>query len=251
MLTLKEELFIALHYSTKKNALVNLNPSTSELISFGGALVELLLANRVQLDEHSLVVTDASATGDDILDEMLTRLAPTQSIKRTKQDWILPIAKKAPIGHRVVAGLLEKGFLSQAEERTMFGLARSVIYLPAAEVIQDITERERAVMLHQTKPDLQTAVLLFMTIVWGGVAMLGKLTGKEKKIYNQRWDVLFSDYWGEYPVEHEMESIEGLEPSIRKAIGAVAVSWTTVQANYVVADQQMWRLILKVVDEVI
>jgi hypothetical protein len=251
MLTLKEELFIALHYNAKKSALVNLNPSTSELISFGGALVELMLVGRVRLDEHNLVVTDTSATKDDVLDEMLSQLAPTQPVKRANLDWILPIAKKAPVGHRVLAGLLKKGVLSRAEERTMFGLSHSVIYLPKAEVVQDITERERKVMLHQAKPDLQTATLLFMTSAWGGAAILGKLAGKEKKNYQQRWDALFSDYWGEYPVDHEMEPIEGLDPAIRKAIGAVAVSWATVQANYVVADQRMWRLILNAVDEVI
>ena len=48
MLTFKEDLFITLHYSSKKEALVELAPSSSELIAFGGTLVELILAGRVR-----------------------------------------------------------------------------------------------------------------------------------------------------------------------------------------------------------
>jgi hypothetical protein len=246
MLTFKEELFILLHYSSKKEALVELNPSTSELIAFGGILVELMLAGRVRLDENQLVVTDTSTLGDAILDEALTRLAPSQPIKLTEIDWIVSIATKLPMGHQVFAGLLDKGILRREEERTMFGLSRSTIYPLAAGVIQQLTERQLNVMVHNAKPDPHTAALLFMVSVWGGSGMLGKLTGKEKKVYQKRWDDLFSDYWGEYPVDHEMEPIEGLDPAVRKAIGSVAVSWVSAQASYVADDFSLWRHISKI-----
>ncbi len=245
MLTLKEELFILLHYNSKKEALVDLSPSTSELSASGGVLVELILAGRVRMDENNLVVTDTSPLGDNILDEALTRLAPTQPIKLTQIDWILPIAKKLPIGHRLFASLFDKGILSREEERTLFGLSRSTIYPVASGIIQQLIERERHVMVNNAKPDLHTAALLFMASVWGSNS-LGKLSGKEKKAYQKRWDVLFGDYWGEYPVDHEMEPIEGLNPAARKAIGSVAVSWVSAQANYVAADFSIWHHIGKI-----
>ncbi len=240
MLTLKEELFILLHYNSKKETLVDLSPSTSELIAFGGILVELMLAGRVRMDENNLVVMDTSPTGDNILDEALTRLSPTQPVKLTEIDWILPIVKKLPIGHQLVARLFDKGILSRKEERTMFGLSRSTIYPLASGIMQQLIERERHVMLNNAKPDLHTAALLFMASVWGSNS-LGKLSGKEKKAYQKRWDVLFGDYWGEYPVDHQMEPIEGLDPATRKAIGSIAVSWVSAQASYVAADFSLWR----------
>jgi hypothetical protein len=245
MLTFKEELFILLHYSTKKDALVDLSPSTSELVAAGGILVELILAGRVRMEENSLVVTDTSPLGDNILDEALTRLAPSQPVNLTKIDWILPIAKKLPIGHHLFAGLLEKGVLSRKEERAMFGLSRSTIYPVASGVIEQLIERERQVMVNNAKPDPHTAALLFMAGVWGR-GHLGQLSGQEKKTYQKRWDDLFSDYWGEYPVDHEMEPIEGLDPVARKTIGSVAVSWVSAQASYVAADFSLWRHLDKI-----
>lgn len=249
MLTLKEELFITLHYNPKKGALVKLAPSTSELISSGGTLVELMLADRVRLDEdeQKLVVTDTSSTGDDILDEMVTRLAPAQPLQLNEGGWILPVIQKATIGHRVLARLHERGILSRAEERAMFGLSRSTIYPLDAAVVQDLTQRQRAVMVNGAKPDLQTATLLFLVSVWSGITMFS-LSGKEKKAYNQRWDALFGDYWGQFPVDHAMEPIDGLAPAIRQAIGLTAVSWATVQAEYVIADTQAWSTILREID---
>jgi hypothetical protein len=240
MLTLKEDLFILLHYSSKKEALVDLAPSTSELVAVGGILVELLLAGRVRMDENNLIVMDTSLLDDTILDEALTRLAPTQSINLTEIDWILSIAEKLPIGHQLFAGLLDKGILSREEERTLFGLSRSTIYPVASGIIQQLIERERQVMVDNAKPDPHTAALLFMASVWGRGG-LGKLAGKEKKAYQKRWDALFSDYWGEYPVDYEMEPIEGLDPATRKAIGRVAVSWASAQASYVAADFSLWQ----------
>jgi hypothetical protein len=192
------------------------------------------------MDENNLIVTDSSPLGDAILDEALTRLAPTQSVELTEMDWILPIAKNLPIGHRIFTGLLDQGILSQKEERTMFGLSRSTIYPVASGVIQQLIERERDVMVNNAKPDPHTAALLFMTGVWGR-GTIGKLAGNEKKTYQKRWDALFSDYWGEYPVDYEMEPIEGLDPAARKTIGRVAVSWASAQVSYVAADFSLWQ----------
>jgi hypothetical protein len=235
MLSFKEELFILLHYSSKKEALVELSPNTSELIAFGGILVELMLAGRVQLDEHNLVVTDTATMNDDILDDALARLAPTQPVDLTDIDWIWPIAQRVSIGHRLFAGLLEKGILSRKEERTLFGLSRSTIYPLAPGIAQQLADRELNVMVHNAAPDPHTASLLFMAGVWGGNSLV-KLSGKAKRAYQRRWDALFGDYWGEYSVDYKVEPIEGLDPAMRKAIGCVSIAWASAQANYVAAD---------------
>jgi hypothetical protein len=84
-----------------------------------------------------------------------------------------------------------------------------------------------------------------MVSAWGG-NKLGKLSGAEKKAYQNRWDALFGDYWGAYPADHDMEPIEGLDPSARKAIGNVAKSWVSAQASYAAADLSLWQHLSKI-----
>ena len=241
MLTFKEELFLLLHYSAQKGAIVELHPNTSALIVAGGILVELLLVGRLRLDEQSLVVTDASAAGDEVLDAALTSLAPAQPREPTNPEWVAPIAQKLPAGHYLFERLLDKGILHREEKRARFGLSRSVIYPLAPGVAQQLIEREMNVMVRGEKPDPHTAALLFMAGVWGRSDLV-KLSGKEKKACRKRWDVLFGDYWGLYPAGHEMEPIEGLDPAIRAAIGDVANSWASIQTTYVAADYQLWTM---------
>ena len=241
MLTLKEELFIWLHYSSKEEALAKLHPSTSELIGVGGILAELVLAGRVRMEEDHLVVADTSSVGDAILDDALQML-PTQPINLTNVDWVKHIGRKIPLGHRVLDNLVEKGILSREEKSAMFGLSRSIIFPVKAGVMDQLMEREQKVMVHGAKPDPHTAALLFMAGVWNNTS-LSKLSGQDKKAHQKRWDALFSDYWGEYPVDYEMEAIEGLDPVARKTIGSIAVAWVSAQAGYVAADFRLWHYI--------
>ena len=230
-----QDLFLLLHYSSKKDAIAELHPDTSNLIVAGGILVELLLAGRLRLDERTLVVTDAETTGDEILDEALARLAPAQPRKPDDPEWIGPIAQQLPPGGRLLDQLLNTGILHREEKRGLFGLSRSVIYLLAPDVAQQLLDRQLNVMLHGAKPDPHTAALLLMAGAWGHDALV-KLSGKEKKVWQKRWDILFSDYWGWYPADHEMEPIKGLAPATRKAIGDVALSWISIQSSYVSAQ---------------
>jgi hypothetical protein len=240
MLSFKEELFLLLHYDSKKGAVVELHPDTSELIAAGGILVELLLTGRLRLDEQSLVVTGAGATGDEILDEALTRLAPAQPIASDDLEWVAPIAQELPFGRRLFDRLLDNGVLRREEKPARFGLSRAVIYSPDPDVAQQLVERELNVMVRGAEPNPHTAALLFLSSTWGR-DFPAKLSGKEKRTYRKRWDALFGDYWGQYPADHEMEPVKGLDPAIRKAIGAVAVSWATVQTSYVAADVSEWQ----------
>lgn len=239
MLTFTEELFLLLHYSAKKGAIVELHPNTSALIVSGGILVELLLANRLRLDEQSLVVTDARATGDEVLDAALTSLAPAQPREPNNPEWVDPIAQRLPSAHRLFGRLLEKGILRREEKRALFGLSRSIIYPLDPATAQQLIERVLNVMVRGAKPDPHSAALLFMTGVWGHSDFV-ELSGKEKKAYRKRWDDLFGDYWGLYTASHEMEPIEGLDPAIRTAIGDVTNSWVSMQATYVAADYHEW-----------
>ena len=241
MLSFKEELFILLHLNPKKGALVKLTPNSSELIAFGGILVELMLSGRVCLEEDQLAVTDTSPTGDDILDEAITQLAPAQPVNLKKPEWLLPIAQRVPIGHRLFACLLEKGVLTQQKERAWFGLSQTTIYPVAAGVIQQIIEHERDVMLRGAKPDPHMAALLFMNSVWGGASLNAGLSPAERRTHQTRWEALFGDYWGAYPMEQKTEPIEGLDPALRSAIGVVAISWTTIQTRYVSDDYAIWH----------
>lgn len=224
-----QDLYLVLHYSAKNDAVVELDADTSNLIVGGGILVELLLAGRLLLDERSLAVTDTGDTGDEMLDEALAALAPQQPRNPDDPEWIKPIIQKLPSGGRLLAQLLALSILHREEKRGLFGLSRSVVYVPDPTVVQQLVDRRLSVMLHGARPDPHTAALLFMAGAWGHEDMV-KLSGKEKRRWQKRWEALFEDYWGWYPVDREMEPVEGLDPATRKAIGDIALSWISIQA---------------------
>ena len=80
MLSFVEEITLLLLDDTQ-GRFVDLPLSASDVVIAGAALMDLALANRIDTDLERLSVVDAKPTGDDILDDALTRLAqPAQEL---------------------------------------------------------------------------------------------------------------------------------------------------------------------------
>ena len=74
MLGFVEEI-VLLQLDDSQGKFVNLPLSAADVVLAGAALMELALANRVDCDLEQLVLVDPTPTGDDILDDVLKRLA--------------------------------------------------------------------------------------------------------------------------------------------------------------------------------
>lgn len=236
MLTLSEELYLALHFNDKEASIVPLDPSTSHLVTAGGLTAELFLANRLRLDETQLVVTNTAPTDDDLLNEALRRLQPGISFPANDGEWFNAIAQKLPFASQLLARLIKKGVLRPYQKRAWFGLPTTTTYpLQDNSVTQRWQQLSMDVLVNGRQPTVREAVLLFMSRAWG-IPLPASLSRPEQKTAEQRWQALFGDYWGAYPVAKEGEPIPGLDPTARAAIGHMTVSWATVQASFVAQD---------------
>ena len=236
MLSLSEELFLALHFDEKEGTIVPLDPSTSHLITAGGLTTELLLAGCLRLDEDQLVVVNAEPTGDDLFDESLRRLQPAVSFQSDDAEWFNAVAQKVALGDLMLVRLLEKGVIRPLQKSKWFGLSNTTVYpLQDDSITQRWHQVQLDVLVNGAPPKVNDALLLFMTRAWGG-QLPANLSRKEWKTAESRWSALFGDYLGAYPVGETSKTIPGLEPATALAIGQLTISWATVQAGFVYSE---------------
>jgi hypothetical protein len=236
MLTLSEELYLALQFDDKEACLAPLDPNTAHLIVAGGVAAELFLAGRLRLDENQVTAVDTTPTGDDLLDHALSRLQPNAPFQSSDGEWFNAVAQKLLFADQMLSRLLAKGIIQPLEKRKWFGLSRAVVYpLQDASIPQRWQQLQMDVLVNGRQPTASDAVLLFMTTAWG-TPLPASLSRQEQKTADARWQALFGDYWGAYPVEEAGAPIPGLDPAARQAIGHMTVSWATLQAFFVAQE---------------
>ena len=185
---------------------------------------------RLQLDEGTLKVLNGSPTGNQYLDQALVILAPGKTWKPEDPEWLAPIINEISFGENLVSGLIFQGILRREEKRTL-GILRSTKYIqPDPSIRQRLVDQERQVMIEGAAPDARTATRIFLTGILGEVDP-AKQSRKEKKAYQNRWEVLFGDYWGQYPSDRPITPIIGLDPTVRAAIGYLVVSLGTLHSS--------------------
>ena len=232
MLTLSEELYLALHFNKKKATLDLLPENMSQLIAAGGMVVELLLAGRLRLDETRLAVVDTSLTGDELLDETLTCLQAGVSLNPDDPEWFSAIASKTVLSKHLLARLIEKDVIRPFQERKWFGLSQVTVYpLQDRNILERWQWLQRDILLNNKQPTAHDAILLFMTTACDE-PLPNEFSRREQKAADARWRKLFGDFWGAYPVQAASEPVPGINPSVRKAIGELIVSWGTVKSTY-------------------
>jgi hypothetical protein len=239
MLSFSEQLYIRLHYDPEEEALVNLTTGSSELIAAGGLLVNLMLDNRVRLDDTGLTILDPRPTQDNLLDEALARVAAIGSIDREDPEWFSRIVDRLPLGARLFNQLMEKIIIYRHEKKGLLGLSKKVLYPFHNTGIRDaIFETERAAMLHAANPDKKTAAIIFMASCWGAPRPW-KLTRQENSLYDKRWKAVFGEYWGWYDRNEHVEPIKGITADLRYAIADLSISWATVHMSYIASDADL------------
>lgn len=159
MLGFVEEI-VLLQLDDRHGSFVDLPQSAADVVIAGAGLMELALANRVDTDVERLIVVDASPTGDDILDDVLTRLT-TSSDELTSAGAIALVTLDArKLQDKALKRLVAKGVLRQTDGRWLW-----VFHSRRYPVVDDREQREvktrlRQVLLTDEIPDPRDIVLI-------------------------------------------------------------------------------------------
>lgn len=111
----------------------------------GAALMDLMLAGRVGVDDGRVVVGDATPTGDPVLDEVLATIAAAEE-PQPPQEWV----RRFPhLRERLLDRLVERGVLRRERDKVLLVFPRT--RYPASTGAEPAVETE-------TRQQLQSAV---------------------------------------------------------------------------------------------
>ena len=123
----------------------------------GAVLTELLLSNRVQMEDGKVAVADASPTNDPVLDDALNRIADSRP--RDAKHWIGKLAS-SNIRDNVLDRLTQKGILRKEEHRILWIIPADRYPAEDDSPEDDLRKMIRSVVLQGTTPKPRTAILL-------------------------------------------------------------------------------------------
>lgn len=159
----------------------------------GGVLAELLLQERIRLEERKrrkplVTVVSRTLTGEPVVDDVLERIR-TAKRRATMESWVSKVAHTKDLKHRVAERLARKGVLKMGEDKVLL-LFRRRIYpevdpAPERELIESL---RHAILSDDEDVDPRTAVLAAMGSRAG---LLGPvLDRKERKARKDRLKAL-------------------------------------------------------------
>ena len=159
MLTLTEQILLLL--VDEDGSFLPLPKGALEHAISGAVLMDLAFADRIDTDLTTLMVVDATPTGNPMLDRVLERIAarPVQADTRT---WIVDLSlDDAPaIREQGLAGLVERGLLEQRERRFL-GIPGARRFPPSgAGAANEIKQRIGRVLLSDDIPDPRDIALI-------------------------------------------------------------------------------------------
>ena len=136
----------------------------------GAALMDLVLAGRLDQEDGRLVASGGQATGDELLDFVLAEIRGQERPRKLKW-WVNRLGSggwgTAPVRRRLIEQLTREGVLRQGEERVL-GLVPVTRHPPSDPAL---AERERAavreVLVAGREPDAAMAALVALVHVCG------------------------------------------------------------------------------------
>ncbi len=126
MLTFTEEILLLV--GDEEGMFLPIDKHAFECALAGAALMDLAFANRIDTDLSALVVTDATPTGNAMLDRILAKIA-AQPEPTDAKTWIRALSthEAVTLRERSLASLAARGILEKREERFLWAM-RSVRY---------------------------------------------------------------------------------------------------------------------------
>ena len=176
MLGFVEEILL-LQLDDSQGKFVNLPMSAADVVLAGAALMELALANRIDSDLERLILVDPTPTGDDILDDVLKRLAEPGG--ELTADAVLERLSVNGEKYQEIAlqRLIAKGVLREENGRFLW-----VFRTRRYPVVDDSEQREvrarlRQLVLTDEIPDPRDVVLICLIDACG---LLGLVLGPDE-----------------------------------------------------------------------
>ncbi|MHB1417443.1 MAG: GOLPH3/VPS74 family protein [Chloroflexota bacterium] len=161
MLTLAEELLLL--GMRDEEGTVASGASVALRYGLGGAvLAELLMMGRLSLNEKQRVeVVDPSPTGDELLDEVLAKVAERKRL-RAFRDWVLSFGRTGAKGlqRRLLDRLVARGILREEQGRFLWLFPRREYPQEDPMPERALRDRVRGVVLHGSPPDERTLILV-------------------------------------------------------------------------------------------
>ena len=135
-----------------------------ELALSGAILMDLALLDRIDTDPERLFVVDTTLTGDEILDEVLARVAASESERPTER-WLVDLREEAgAIRGRLIDRLVRRGILDRVEDRVlgMFSTWRYPVVDGRAD--REIRHRIVNVLFNDEIPDPRDVMILDLVV---------------------------------------------------------------------------------------
>jgi hypothetical protein len=153
------EEIVLLQLDDTRGKLIDLPASAEEVVIVGAALMELALLNRIDSDPDRLMLVDSRPTGDDILDDVLTRLASVAALSSTSA--IEHLSHQADTyQERALRRLIAKKILREDNGRFLWVFqTRRYPLIDDAET-REVKTRLRQVLLTDELPDPRDIVLI-------------------------------------------------------------------------------------------
>jgi len=135
-----------------------------ELALSGALLMDLALLNRIDTDPDRLFVVDTAPTGDEILDEVLARIAASETERPTER-WLIDLREEASaIRGRLIDRLVGRGILERVEDRVlgMFSTWRYPVVDDRAD--REIRHRIVNVLFNDEIPDPRDVMIVDLVV---------------------------------------------------------------------------------------
>jgi hypothetical protein len=222
MLNLGEKLMLLALHDEKGTVLSSASMSLEYGLS-GAVLMELVLRGRLRADKKNLVIVDAALTGDDILDEALTKIKQSKRDRNTKY-WVDKLSRGIKdLKGRLLDRLIDKGIL-RTEKRRILGVISSQRYpMEDAKAEQEVRDRIRAVILGGATLDPRIAMLISLVNACGLVDEI--FSREERKLARKRIkEIAKKDLIGKTVSDTVAEIEAAIVASIVVSTGATSLS---------------------------
>ncbi|GAA4939843.1 GOLPH3/VPS74 family protein [Actinoplanes utahensis] len=191
--------------------------------TLGGAiLLELALAERIEVVDKKVVVRDPSATGDELLDQSLTRIA-TDTKSRKPGHWVQKFAKGTR--QRVLDDLVAAGVL-RAEEGKFLIIFPQTRY-PSAAGGEPVVETEararmRAAIEGTGEADPRTSALC--ALVAASDTSRKVFADLDRKLVKRRLKEISEGAWAAAAVKRAIEEVFAAVAASGAAVAAAAAA---------------------------
>lgn len=170
MLGFVEEI-VLLQLDERSGRPLELPAAAGDIVVAGAALMELALQNRIDTDLEQLLLVDSSATGDDILDKVLSSLAEASNLTAAGA---LEIAARDARAHQAAAlrRLVEKGILREDSGRLLWVFRTRKYQIIDDREEEEVKTRLRRVLLSDELPDPRDIVLICLIDACGLIGLV-------------------------------------------------------------------------------